>query len=66
MTALNPVIGYEKGAAIAKKAYAEGKPIREVAARDDRLPRESWRSSLIRPSSRKGASRAAAGRGLNG
>lgn len=32
VTALNPVIGYEKGAAIAKKAYAEGRPIRQVAA----------------------------------
>ena len=32
VTALNPVIGYEQGAAIAKRAYAEGKPIREVAA----------------------------------
>ncbi|HEX9772629.1 MAG TPA: class II fumarate hydratase [Steroidobacteraceae bacterium] len=32
VTALTPVIGYEKGAAIAKKAYAEGRPIREVAA----------------------------------
>ena len=32
ITALNPVIGYEKGAAIAKKAYAEGRPILEVAA----------------------------------
>jgi fumarate hydratase class II len=31
VTALNPVIGYEKGAEIAKKAYAEGKPIREMA-----------------------------------
>jgi len=31
VTALNPVIGYEKGAAIAKKAYAEGLPVREVA-----------------------------------
>jgi fumarate hydratase class II len=31
VTALNPVIGYEKGAATAKKAYAEGRPIREVA-----------------------------------
>jgi fumarate hydratase class II len=31
VTALNPVIGYEKGAAVAKKAYAEGKPIREIA-----------------------------------
>ncbi len=32
VTALNSVIGYEKGAAIAKKAYAEGRPVREVAA----------------------------------
>jgi fumarate hydratase class II len=32
VTALNPVIGYEKGAAIAKKAYADGRPILEVAA----------------------------------
>jgi fumarate hydratase class II len=31
VTALNPVIGYENGAATAKKAYAEGRPIREVA-----------------------------------
>jgi fumarate hydratase class II len=31
VTAMNPVIGYEKGAAIAKKAYAEGRPIRDVA-----------------------------------
>lgn len=31
VTAMNPVIGYEKGAAIAKKAYAQGRPIREVA-----------------------------------
>jgi fumarate hydratase class II len=31
VTALNPIIGYEKGAAIAKRAYAEGRPIREVA-----------------------------------
>lgn len=38
VTALNPVIGYEKGAAIAKKAYAEGKPIREIAARETQLP----------------------------
>ena len=31
VTALNPVIGYEKGAEVAKKAYGEGRPIREVA-----------------------------------
>ncbi|MDH5360081.1 MAG: class II fumarate hydratase [Gammaproteobacteria bacterium] len=31
VTALNPVIGYEKGAKIAKRAYAEGRPLLEVA-----------------------------------
>lgn len=30
VTALNPVIGYELGAKAAKKAYLEGRPIREV------------------------------------
>jgi fumarate hydratase class II len=32
VTALNPVIGYELGAKIAKRAYAEGRSIKEVAA----------------------------------
>src|SRR5450631_65311 len=32
VTALNPVIGYEKGAAIAKKAYADGRLVIDVAA----------------------------------
>ena len=31
VTALNPVIGYEKGAAVAKKAYAKGRPVKDVA-----------------------------------
>jgi len=31
VTALNPVIGYEKGVEIAKKAYQEGRPIKDVA-----------------------------------
>ncbi|MEJ2535420.1 MAG: lyase family protein, partial [Gammaproteobacteria bacterium] len=31
VTALNPVIGYELGAATAKQAYKEGRPIKEVA-----------------------------------
>jgi fumarate hydratase class II len=31
VTALNPVIGYELGAAIAKKAYAEGRALKDVA-----------------------------------
>jgi fumarate hydratase class II len=40
VTALNPVIGYEKGAAIAKKAYAEGRPIKEVAREETELTDE--------------------------
>ena len=40
VTALNPVIGYEKGAAIAKKAYAQGRPVREVAAEETDLTDE--------------------------
>ncbi|MEM6513348.1 MAG: class II fumarate hydratase [Pseudomonadota bacterium] len=31
VTALNPVIGYELGAAVAKTAYAEGRPVKDVA-----------------------------------
>ncbi len=31
VTALNPVIGYEMGAKIAKRAYAEGRSLKEVA-----------------------------------
>jgi fumarate hydratase, class II len=46
VTALNPVIGYEKGAAIAKKAYAEGRPILEVAAEMTDLSREELRRLL--------------------
>ena len=40
VTALNPVIGYELGAKIAKQAYAEGRPVREVAAEMTNLSRE--------------------------
>ena len=32
VTALNPVIGYDKAAQIAKKAYAEGRALKDVAA----------------------------------
>jgi fumarate hydratase class II len=40
VTALNSVIGYDKGAAIAKQAYKEGRPIRDVAAQMTDLSRE--------------------------
>ncbi|MBS0589638.1 MAG: class II fumarate hydratase [Proteobacteria bacterium] len=39
VTALNPVIGYEKGAAAAKRAYKEGQPILDVALEVTGLPR---------------------------
>jgi fumarate hydratase class II len=37
VTALNPVIGYEMGAKIAKQAYAEGRSLKEVALEQTRL-----------------------------
>ena len=37
VTALNPIIGYEKAAEIAKKAYKENRPIIEVAAKETDL-----------------------------
>jgi fumarate hydratase, class II len=40
VTALNPVIGYEQGARIAKRAYEEGRPIRDVAAEETKLSPE--------------------------
>ena len=40
VTALNPVIGYEKGAAVAKKAYAEGRKLKEVALEETDLTPE--------------------------
>jgi fumarate hydratase class II len=46
VTALNSVIGYDKGAAIAKQAYKEGRAIREVAAEQTKLPPEQLRRLL--------------------
>ncbi|MEE4382685.1 MAG: class II fumarate hydratase [Pseudomonadales bacterium] len=40
VTALNPVLGYARAAEIAKRAYAEGRPILEVAEEMTELPRE--------------------------
>ncbi|MEA5669210.1 class II fumarate hydratase [Stenotrophomonas sp. MH1] len=37
VTALNPIIGYEKAAAIAKRAYKEQRPVLEVAVEDSGL-----------------------------
>jgi fumarate hydratase, class II len=46
VTALNPIIGYEKGAAIAKKAYREGRPILDVASEMTDLNRDELQRLL--------------------
>lgn len=46
VTALNRVIGYEQGAAIAKRAYAEGRPVLDVAAEMTDLDRTRLESLL--------------------
>jgi len=40
VTALNPVIGYEKGAATAKRAYTEGLTVKQVALESTGLSAE--------------------------
>ena len=39
VTALNPLIGYEKAAMIAKKAYAQGRAVIDVAEQETDIPR---------------------------
>ena len=46
VTALNPIVGYEMGAKIAKKAYAENRPLIDVAVELTGLPRKRLRQAL--------------------
>jgi fumarate hydratase class II len=46
VTALNPVIGYERAAAIAKRAYAEGRPVFDVALEMSGLAEDELRRLL--------------------
>ncbi|MBA8883858.1 class II fumarate hydratase [Dokdonella fugitiva] len=46
VTALNAVIGYDKGAATAKQAYKEGRPIIDVALETTGLPRKKLEQLL--------------------
>jgi len=46
VTALNPIIGYEKAAAIAKRAYKENRPVLDVAVEDSGLPEAELRRLL--------------------
>ncbi|HEY5781983.1 MAG TPA: class II fumarate hydratase [Lysobacter sp.] len=46
VTALNPIIGYEKAAAIAKQAYKEGRAVLDVAVEATGLPEKELRRLL--------------------
>lgn len=46
VTALNPVIGYQKAAAIAKKAYLQGRPILDVAVEETDIPYDKLQNLL--------------------
>ena len=46
VTALNPVIGYDAAAKIAKRAYAEQRPVLDVAIEDSGLPESTLRRLL--------------------
>ena len=46
VTALNPVIGYEQGAAIAKQAYKQNRPVLEVAMEVTGLPEKTLKPLL--------------------
>lgn len=46
ITALNSVIGYEKGAAIAKQAYKEGRPVLDVARENTKLHADELKELL--------------------
>jgi fumarate hydratase class II len=46
VTSLNPHIGYEKAAAIAKKAFASGKTVRELVRQEGILPDATLREAL--------------------
>lgn len=46
VTALNPVIGYEQSAAIARRAWAEGRPVLDVAEEMTGISRAELESLL--------------------
>ncbi|WIH03523.1 class II fumarate hydratase [Xanthomonas translucens pv. graminis] len=63
VTALNPIIGYEKAAAIAKRAYKENRPVLEIALEDSGLGEAELRKLLDPAALTKGGIHAGAGGG---
>ena len=63
VTAMNPIIGYEQAAKIAKRAYAEQRPVLDVALEDSGLPEKELRRLLDPADLTKGGIKAGAGSG---
>ncbi|MFC6841969.1 class II fumarate hydratase [Xanthomonas theicola] len=63
VTALNPIIGYEKAAAIAKRAYKENRPVLEIALEDSGLGEAELRKLLDPAALTKGGIHAGVGGG---
>ncbi|MCC5062369.1 aspartate ammonia-lyase [Xanthomonas campestris] len=63
VTALNPIIGYEKAAAIAKRAYKEQRPVLDVAKEDSGLSEVELRRLLDPAALTRGGIQAGGGGG---
>lgn len=63
VTALNPIIGYEKAAAIAKRAYKENRPVFDVALEDSGLSAAQLKKLLDPAALTKGGIHAGGGGG---
>jgi fumarate hydratase class II len=63
VTALNPVIGYERAAAIAKRAYAEGRAVFDVALEMSGLKEDELRKLLDPAALTKGGLHGGGGQG---
>jgi len=63
VTVLNPIIGYEKGASIAKKAYAQNRRLKDVALEDTDLSEDELKILLDARSMTEGGIKGSGGGG---
>ncbi|MBW3638147.1 MAG: class II fumarate hydratase, partial [Armatimonadetes bacterium] len=63
VTVLNPIIGYEKGAALAKQAYKEGRTLKDLAAEQTDLSAEELETLLDAKEMTKGGIKGSGGGG---
>ena len=63
VTVLNPIIGYEKGAAIAKQAYAQGRTLKDVALENTDLSESELEELLDAKEMTKGGIKGSGGGG---